>query len=65
MNKKVTEPYLVDALSFTEAEARITEDYVAAHEGDYPDSAYLAEEVERQFQAIFPSATQATAETAA
>ena len=23
MNKKVTEPYLVDALSFTEAEARI------------------------------------------
>ena len=24
MNKKVTEPYLVDALSFTEAEARIT-----------------------------------------
>lgn len=25
MNKKVTEPYLVDALSFTEAEARILE----------------------------------------
>ena len=25
MNKKVTEPYLVDALSFTEAEARIIE----------------------------------------
>ena len=46
-------------------EERITEDYVAAHEGDYPDSAYLAEEVERQFQAIFPSASQATAETAA
>ena len=23
MNKKVTEPYLVDALSFTEAEARL------------------------------------------
>ena len=26
MQKKVTEPYLVDALSFTEAEARIIED---------------------------------------
>jgi len=26
MNKKVTEPYLVDALSFTEAEARILEE---------------------------------------
>lgn len=45
-------------------EQRITEDYVASHEGEYPDDAYLAEEVERQFQAIFPTA-QATAETAA
>ena len=44
-------------------EQRITEDYVASHEGEYPDDAYLAEEVERQFQAIFPTA-QATAETA-
>ena len=26
MQKKVTEPYLVDALSFTEAEARIIEE---------------------------------------
>mgnify|MGYP003395107680 CR=1 FL=1 len=26
MNKKVTEPYLVDALSFTEAESRIIEE---------------------------------------
>ena len=26
MQKKVTEPYLVDALTFTEAEARITEE---------------------------------------
>ena len=26
MNKKVTEPYLVDALSFTEAEARIIDE---------------------------------------
>ena len=26
IQKKVTEPYLVDALSFTEAEARITEE---------------------------------------
>ena len=29
MNKKVTEPYLVDALSFTEAEARIIEEATA------------------------------------
>lgn len=49
-------------------EERITEDYVADHDGEYPDSAYLADEVERQLRAIFPSAAQApvaTAESAA
>lgn len=32
MNKKVTEPYLVDALSFTEAEARIIEEIIVTPE---------------------------------
>ena len=31
MQKKVTEPYLVDALSFTEAEARIIEELSLIH----------------------------------
>ena len=30
MNKKVTEPYLVDALSFTEAEARISGEFTVS-----------------------------------
>lgn len=33
--KKVTEPYLVDALSFTEAEARITEEMRPFLSGDF------------------------------
>lgn len=33
--KKVTEPYLVDALSFTEAEARITEEMKPYISGEY------------------------------
>lgn len=33
--KKVTEPYLVDALSFTEAEARIIEEMKPRISGDY------------------------------
>lgn len=33
--KKVTEPYLVDALSFTEAEARITEEMRPFISGDF------------------------------
>ncbi|MGM9842486.1 MAG: DUF4494 domain-containing protein [Candidatus Limisoma sp.] len=33
--KTVTEPYLVDALSFTEAEARITEEITPFISGDY------------------------------
>ena len=33
--KKVTEPYLVDAMSFTEAEARITEERAPYISGDF------------------------------
>lgn len=35
MNKKVTEPYLVDALSFTEAEARIIEQMAPFISGEF------------------------------
>ena len=35
MNKKVTEPYLVDALSFTEAEARIIEEMTPYISGEF------------------------------
>lgn len=35
MQKKVTEPYLVDALSFTEAEARIIEEMTPFISGDF------------------------------
>ena len=37
--KKVTEPYLVDALSFTEAETRITEEQTPYISGDFSVSA--------------------------
>lgn len=35
MNKKVTEPYLVDALSFTEAEKRIIEEMTPYMSGEF------------------------------
>lgn len=35
MNKKVTEPYLVDALSFTEAESRIIQEITPFISGDF------------------------------
>lgn len=35
MNKKVTEPYLVDALSFTEAEVRIIEEITPFISGEF------------------------------
>ena len=35
MNKKVTEPYLVDALSFTEAESRIIEEVTPFITGEF------------------------------
>lgn len=37
--KRVTEPYLVDALSFTEAEARITQELMPFISGDFNVSA--------------------------
>lgn len=37
--KKVTEPYLVDAMSFTEAEARITEEQTPFISGEFSVSA--------------------------
>ena len=39
MQKKVTEPYLVDALSFTEAEARIIEEVAPFISGEFSVSA--------------------------
>ena len=39
MQKKVTEPYLVDALSFTEAEARIIEEMTPFITGEFKVSA--------------------------
>ncbi len=39
MQKKVNEPYLVDALSFTEAEARITEEVSPFISGEFSVSA--------------------------
>ena len=39
MNKKVTESYLVDALSFTEAEARITQEMTPFVSGEFSVSA--------------------------
>lgn len=39
MQKKVTEPYLVDALSFTEAEARIIEEMIPFITGEFTVSA--------------------------
>ena len=39
MDKKVTEPYLVDALSFTEAEARIIEEMAPYANGEFVVSA--------------------------
>ena len=35
MQKRVTEPYLVDALSFTEAEARITEELLPFYSNEF------------------------------
>ena len=43
MNKKVTEPYLVDALSFTEAEARIIEEITPFISGEFTVSDILLE----------------------
>ena len=51
MNKKVTEPYLVDALSFTEAEARIIEEMTPYISGEFTIS-----DIKRaNYSELFPS----------
>lgn len=51
MNKKVTEPYLVDALSFTEAEARIIEEMTPFISGEFTVS-----DIKRSnYSELFPS----------
>lgn len=51
MQKKVTEPYLVDALSFTEAEARIIEEMTPFISGEFT----VADISRANFSEIFPS----------
>ena len=51
MNKKVTEPYLVDALSFTEAESRIIEEITPFISGEFTVS-----DIKRaNYSELFPS----------
>ena len=51
MNKKVTEPYLVDALSFTEAEARIIEEMTPFITGEF-----IVSDIKRaNYSELFPS----------
>lgn len=51
MQKKVTEPYLVDALSFTEAEARIIEEMTPFISGEFTVS-----DIKRaNYNELFPS----------
>lgn len=51
MNKKVTEPYLVDALSFTEAEARIIKEMTPFISGEFTIS-----DIKRaNYSELFPS----------
>ena len=48
--KKVTEPYLVDALSFTEAEARIIEEVTPFISGDFDVSAVKKSRIAEVFR---------------
>lgn len=55
MQKKVTEPYLVDALSFTEAEARIIEEMTPFITGEFTVS-----DIKRaNYSELFPSTDEA------
>lgn len=55
MNKKVTEPYLVDALSFTEAEARIIEEMSPFISGEF-----IVKDISRaNISELFPSEEEA------
>ena len=59
MNKKVTEPYLVDALSFTEAEARIIEEMTPFITGEFTVS-----DIKRaNYSELFPSEEEAEKKT--
>ena len=51
MQKKVTEPYLVDALSFTEAEARIIEEVTPFISGEFTVSDISRAHIARYLQA--------------
>lgn len=51
MNKKVTEPYLVDALSFTEAESHIIETMAPFLQGEF----VVAGVARANYDEIFPS----------
>ena len=55
MNKKVTEPYLVDALSFTEAEARITEEVSPFISGEF----IVADIKRANYSELFPAEEEA------
>ncbi|MCM1221873.1 MAG: DUF4494 domain-containing protein [Lachnospiraceae bacterium] len=50
ISKKVTEPYLVDALSFTEAEARITEEISPYISGEFSVSAVKKTKIAEVFR---------------
>ena len=55
MNKKVTEPYLVDVLSFTEAEARIIEEMTPFISGEF-----TVEDIKRaRYSELFPHEEEA------
>lgn len=55
VNKKVTEPYLVDALSFTEAEARIIEETTPFITGEF-----TVTDIKRaNYSELFPSDEEA------
>lgn len=51
MQEKVTEPYLVDALSFTEAESRIIEEMTPFFQGEF----VVAGVARANYEEIFPS----------
>lgn len=51
MTKKVTEPYLVDALSFTEAESRIIEEMTPLISGEFE----VAGVAKANYNELFPS----------
>ncbi len=55
MNKKVTEPYLVDALSFTEAEARILKEISPFISGEF----IVADIKRANYSELFPCEEEA------